>query len=118
MCDLSGRVVLVTGGTGSLGQGVVSALVAAGASVVTTSHRPPPPPVARVTVEVVDLADPDAVSPLLERTLAKHGRVDGLVCLVGGFRGGSFIQTDDTTWRELVDLNLHTTANVIRAALP
>jgi NAD(P)-dependent dehydrogenase (short-subunit alcohol dehydrogenase family) len=118
MRDLSGRIVLVTGGTGSLGQGVVSELVEAGATVVTTAHRPSPPRVEGVHVEVIDLADADAAPPLLERVLAEYGRVDALVCLVGGFRGGAFIQTDHATWRELVDLNLHTAANVIRAALP
>jgi NAD(P)-dependent dehydrogenase (short-subunit alcohol dehydrogenase family) len=112
------KVIVVTGGTGSLGIGVVSELVSAGATVVATAHRPTPAPVEGVDVEVVDLSNAAAAAPMFERVLARHGRVDGLVCLVGGFRGGSFIQTDNATWRELVDLNLHTAANVIRAALP
>lgn len=118
MCDLSGRIALVTGGTGSLGHGVVSELVKANATVIATAHRPSPAPAEGVSVEVVDLADADAAAPLLERVAVQHGRVDALVCLVGGFRGGAFIQTDDVTWREMVELNLNTASNVIRAALP
>lgn len=118
MIDLSNRVVLVTGGTGALGRGVVGELARAGATVVTTAHRPTPPPDEGVEVEVADLLDGAGAAPLVERVVARHGRLDGLVCLVGGFRGGAFIQTDEATWRELVDLNLHTAANITRAALP
>jgi NAD(P)-dependent dehydrogenase (short-subunit alcohol dehydrogenase family) len=118
MCDLSGRIALVTGGTGSLGLGVVSELLKANATVIATAHRPTPAPAEGVSVEVVDLADADSAAPLLERVAAQHGRVDAVVCLVGGFRGGAFIQTDHVTWREMVELNLNTASNVIRAALP
>jgi NAD(P)-dependent dehydrogenase (short-subunit alcohol dehydrogenase family) len=118
MCDLSSRVALVTGGTGSLGHGVVGELVKAHATVIATAHRPSPAPAEGVSVEVVDLADADEAAPLMERVAAQHGSVDALVCLVGGFRGGAFIQTDHVTWREMVELNLNTASNVIRAALP
>jgi NAD(P)-dependent dehydrogenase (short-subunit alcohol dehydrogenase family) len=115
---LQDRVILVTGGTGGLGAGVLDALLGAGATVVTTAHRPGVPAREGVQVEVVDLLDSEAVAPLVARVTAGHGRIDALVCLVGGFAGGTFIQTDHQTWRELVDLNLHTAATTIRAALP
>lgn len=116
--ELEGRIVLVTGGTGGLGGGVVRVLHAAGALVVTTSHRPRPDVLEGVEVEQADLLAADEVAPLVERVLARHGRIDALVCLVGGFAGGSFIQTSAQTWRELVELNVSTGVNVIRAALP
>src|SRR5690349_20699013 len=100
MIDVSNRVVLVTGGTGALGRGVVVELAAAGATVITTAHRPTPAEIEGVEVEVADLLDADADRPPIERVLARHGQLDGLVCLVGGFRGGAFIQTDAATWRE------------------
>jgi NAD(P)-dependent dehydrogenase (short-subunit alcohol dehydrogenase family) len=115
--DLAERVILVTGGSGSLGSGVVDELLARGATVVVTAHRPTTPR-AGEQIEVADLLDAASVAPLIERVLAAHGRLDALVCLVGGFRGGAFIQTDDATWRELVDLNLHTATNIIGAVLP
>ena len=116
--DLADRVILVTGGTGGLGGGVVAELRAAGATVITTAHRRPATPPEGVQVEVVDLLDTSVVEPLVERVVGQHGRIDGLVCLAGGFKGGAFIQTDHQTWQELVELNLHTTTSIIRAALP
>lgn len=115
---LDGRVVLVTGGTGGLGQGVVRVLRDEGARVVTTSHRPRVEAPEGVEVEQADLLASEDIAPLVERVLARHGRIDALVCLVGGFAGGSFIQTSEQTWRELVELNVASGVNVIRSALP
>ena len=116
--DLTGRLILVTGGTGGLGQGVLGELRAAGATVVTTAHRPMTGDDPSIEIEVADLLDQSAIGPLVERVTERHGKIDGLVCLVGGFRGGSFIQTDHQTWTELVELNLHTATGAIRATLP
>ena len=117
MTRLDDKVILVTGGTGSLGRGVVAMLGEAGATVVATAHRPVEGS-AGIEIEVVDLLDGAAVGPMVERIDARHGRIDGLVCLVGGFAGGAFIQADHATWQEMLDLNLHTGVNIIRAVLP
>lgn len=118
LIDLRDRVILVTGGTGGLGRGVLAELRAANATVVSTAHRPTSPPVEGVEIEVADLLDPDAAGPLVERIIARHERIDGLVCLVGGFTGGTFIQTDHQTWHEMVELNLNTAVIAARAVLP
>jgi NAD(P)-dependent dehydrogenase (short-subunit alcohol dehydrogenase family) len=117
MTSLVDKVILVTGGTGSLGRGVVAVLGEAGATTVATAHRPVEGP-AGVEIEVVDLLNTQQIGPLVERVIIRHGRIDGLVCLVGGFAGGAFIQSDHATWQELLDLNLHTGVNIIRAILP
>ncbi|HEX5163970.1 MAG TPA: SDR family NAD(P)-dependent oxidoreductase [Thermomicrobiales bacterium] len=118
LADLHDRVVLVTGGTGSLGRGVVAELKAANATVVSTAHRPSPSPIDGVEIEVADLRDPGEAVPLVERIVARHERIDALVCLVGGFTSGTFIQTDHQTWHEMVELNLNTAVIAARAALP
>jgi len=118
LTDLNDRVILVTGGTGSLGRGVLAALRDAGATVISTAHRPVAESIDGVEIEVADLMEPDQVDPLVERIIARHERIDGLVCLVGGFRGGTFIQTDNQTWREMVELNLNTAVIAARAVVP
>jgi NAD(P)-dependent dehydrogenase (short-subunit alcohol dehydrogenase family) len=50
-----------------------------------------------VAVERCDLTDSDAVLALHDRVHAAHGRVDGILHLVGGWRGGGGLagQSDD-----------------------
>lgn len=118
LVDLQDRVILVTGGTGSLGHGVLAELRAANATVISTAHRATSPPIEGIEVELTDLRDPNEAVPLVERIIARHERIDGLVCLVGGFTGGTFIQTDHQTWHEMVELNLNTAVIAARAVLP
>jgi NAD(P)-dependent dehydrogenase (short-subunit alcohol dehydrogenase family) len=110
------RVVLIAGGSDDAVQGIVSALRSSGATVVATSHRPRS--IDGATVEVADLLDHGAIKPLIGRVIERTGRIDALVCFAGGFVGGSFIQSDDRTWSEIVEINVTTVAAVIRATLP
>ncbi|MBC7630720.1 SDR family NAD(P)-dependent oxidoreductase, partial [Aeromicrobium sp.] len=62
--DLSGRVVLVTGGTKGIGLGISRAFLDAGATVVTCSRSDVEPP-AGTTHHVCDVRDPEAVSAMV-----------------------------------------------------
>jgi NAD(P)-dependent dehydrogenase (short-subunit alcohol dehydrogenase family) len=52
--------------------------------------------------------------------LVEHfGRVDIVVHTVGGFAGGtSLAETDDATFQRMLDLNLNSVFNLLRAVLP
>jgi 3-oxoacyl-[acyl-carrier protein] reductase len=81
--------VVVTGATGGAGRAVCAALASVGHDVVavgTDASRLAPVDAAERVV--ADLADPAAAS-----ALAGLGPVDGLVHLVGGWRGGSDPET-------------------------
>ncbi len=81
--DLTGKVVLVTGGTRGIGRGITSAFLSAGASVVTCS-RSEVEPVPGSTHRVCDVRDPEAVTALVEAVVSEQGRLDVLVNNAGG----------------------------------
>src|SRR3954453_6657641 len=78
--DLSGRVVLVTGGTRGIGLGIVAAFGAAGARVLTCSRSESP----ATDHYVCDVRDADAVQAMFGRVVADAGRLDVLVNNAGG----------------------------------
>jgi NAD(P)-dependent dehydrogenase (short-subunit alcohol dehydrogenase family) len=82
--DLSGRVVLVTGGSQGIGRGISAAFVAAGATVVTCARSAVDSPEPGTTHVQCDVRDPDAVSAMVAGIVAEHGRLDVLVNNAGG----------------------------------
>jgi NAD(P)-dependent dehydrogenase (short-subunit alcohol dehydrogenase family) len=129
MISLTGRVAIVTGGTGALGQAVTLRLLAEGATVcapyIVDNEREqllaavPPADVARLAVERADVTDADSVAGLVEGVRRRHdGRVDVLVALVGGFAGGTLLETDRATWDRMLRLNLTSAFAAARAVVP
>jgi NADP-dependent 3-hydroxy acid dehydrogenase YdfG len=119
MNSLDGLVVVVTGAAGPAGVAACTALHAAGATVVAVGHsrarlaaladRLP-----GLVVETADLSDAEAVAALATRVREAHGRIDGLIHLVGGWRGGdSFGANTEADWQflsaGLIDTLRHTT---------
>jgi NADP-dependent 3-hydroxy acid dehydrogenase YdfG len=100
--SVDGRVVVIAGATSSSGVAAARALVAAGARVVAVGsnverlsafERSVPGAVTRAC----DLSKLAAVTELAGSVAAEFGSVDGLIHLVGGWRGASGItaQSDD-----------------------
>lgn len=90
---VSGRLVLLAGGTSAAGRACARALLDAGARVVVVgSDADRLAAVATAlpgaAVERCDLTDEQAVAALRERVHTTHGAVDGVLHLVGGWRGG------------------------------
>ncbi len=115
----AGRLVLVAGATSASGEAVARALTAAGATVLAVGTRQEAldalaAAVPGVDTRVCDLADRDAVAELAMRIHLKFGRIDGLVHLVGGWRGGGGIagQSDDD-W-EFLERGFRTLRNTTR----
>src|SRR4051812_6360860 len=97
---MKNAVVVVAGAGGPAGRAVVPLLAAAGARVVAVGRRPLSwddvgDAADRITSVSVDLLDAEATRDFAADVEHAHGRVDGLVHLVGGWRGGeSFADTD------------------------
>jgi NAD(P)-dependent dehydrogenase (short-subunit alcohol dehydrogenase family) len=107
-------VIVVAGAGGPAGRAVVRRLASRGARVVAADVRPQTwddagADAGRITSAVVDLLDAGATRAWAAQVTEAHGRVDGLVHLVGGWRGGrTFGDTDLADWALLHDLLVRT----------
>ena len=118
---LKDKVVIITGAKGGLGTFVTNAFLGAGARVagVSRSIQSSDFPHAGFTAMPAELSNGDAARALADTVVAKLGRVDVLVHLVGAFAGGkSVADTDDATLEKMLDLNLRSAFHIVRAVLP
>ena len=124
--DLSGRVVLITGGNGGIGLGMARGLVESGAQVSIWGTNPDKNAAAletlaaigpKVTAQVCDVADENAVTECFTRTLAEHGRVDGCFANAGiGGRGTGFDDMTREEWDRIIAVNQSGVFYTFRAA--
>lgn len=107
MPDSTGRVVLIAGATGASGRAAASALLAAGTRVVAVgSDRGRLDTFARDLPDALallcDLTDATAVDALVTHVHDTVGPIDGLIHLVGGWRGGGGLAgQSDEDWNFL-----------------
>jgi NAD(P)-dependent dehydrogenase (short-subunit alcohol dehydrogenase family) len=112
--DLSGRVVLVTGGTKGLGRGLAQAFREAGASVMICARHE-----AEVPIEAfvqADLRDATAAAGVVEATVARFGRLDTVVNNAGGSPPSSSADVSPIFIEKIVALNLLAPFYVAQAA--
>ena len=91
MAALTGRAVLIAGATSASGLAATRALRAGGARVLATGRSPArlaPLQSLGASVQAVDVADERAVAGLVREVHDRGWSVDGLLHLVGGWRGG------------------------------
>jgi NAD(P)-dependent dehydrogenase (short-subunit alcohol dehydrogenase family) len=121
---LADRVVAVAGAAGNLGPTVVQRLAAAGGRVCACgrdreSLEALAADVGEIDTDVVDLLDPVATRAWADDLAARHGRVDGLVHLAGGWRGGTPIeQAPLEDWDFLSALLVRTVQSATQAFAP
>jgi NAD(P)-dependent dehydrogenase (short-subunit alcohol dehydrogenase family) len=125
MTDLDGRVIAIAGAGGGLGPVVAQRLADAGASLsLADRSQEIADSVAndlgisddRVHPHAVDLLDESAASNWAAAVEQKFGHIDGLVHLVGGYRGGDPINSFDLADYEFLhDLLVRTLQLATRA---
>lgn len=116
---LTGKRVLVTGGTKGIGKAVVELLLAEGAKVITSARQ--------VDVEMpgalliaADLSTREGCDVLIAAIQQRLGGVDIMIHVLGGSSapGGGFAALDEEQWQRELNLNLLPAVRLDRALLP
>ncbi|MEV5708034.1 SDR family oxidoreductase [Actinoallomurus sp. NPDC052274] len=126
--DLSGKKVLVTGGTRGIGRAIVLAFARSGATVVTC-YRQESDAVRSLSKELADLggghqvvrADVSTqagIDLLIGECRDRLGAIDVLVNNAGAISHVPFDKLQVDEWRRILDVNLTGTYLAVQAALP
>jgi 3-oxoacyl-[acyl-carrier protein] reductase len=123
MFDLTGKVAIVTGATGGIGEGIARAMYAAGAVVVLTGRKVEK--LEELKSELgeraiaigADLSDAGAADKLINDTVAAAGRLDILVNNAGITKDGLLMRMKDEDFFSVLDVNLGSAFRLSRAAV-
>ena len=125
---MSDPVAILTGGTGGLGREVAARLADRGFRLAITYLVPEEAnhveellrlPEDRLLLKRVDWTDGEAASDFTKEAVEGLGGLNVLACLVGGWSGGRDVEeTDDVRFERMIDLNLRSSFNAARAAIP
>ena len=116
---MDGKVIVITGALGALGEVVLETAVTRGARVAGVDHAKSEVAATNSRLEIggVDLTDEHAARTAIEAVAGHFGRIDALVNIAGGFAFEAIAEGDSKTWQRMYALNVLTALNASRAAL-
>jgi NADP-dependent 3-hydroxy acid dehydrogenase YdfG len=126
MARLPGTIVAITGASAGIGRATARLAAREGASVVLAARRADR--LVDVEAEIRsaggtalavpgDVTQPDDMDALVQRTVARFGRLDVMICNAGIGYHGPLDDTSPAAMRRVVDVNLMGTLYAARAAL-
>lgn len=110
MSDLAGKVAVVTGGSGGIGQAIVRSLAEAGATVVNLDLT-----AADITC---DVRDDGSVAAAVSEVLDRYGRIDIAIHAAGVSRDAVVWKLSVDDWDLVHDVNLRGAFLLIRHTVP
>lgn len=128
MKRLEGKVTVVTGGNAGIGEAIAKRFAEEGASVVITGRRQQELDHVASAIRIHQgtvlpvagsVTDEAHVQDVVRRALDSFGRIDVLVNNAGiGAFGKRLHETDDTTWANVIDVNVAGVFRMTRAVIP
>jgi NAD(P)-dependent dehydrogenase (short-subunit alcohol dehydrogenase family) len=124
--DMSGKVVVITGGNAGIGLGFARGLARAGADIALWGRRQEKNEAAaaeleafggRVLPQAVDVSDEAQVVAAMAEAVATLGRVDGAIANAGVMQNaGNFLEMTSEAYHGLLAINQHGVFHLAREA--
>jgi 3-oxoacyl-[acyl-carrier protein] reductase len=126
--NLTGKVIVVTGGAQGIGQAIAERCAESGAGVAIWDHQADAiagalqrigdrAPRAEAAGFVVDVSDLAAVQMAAKATLVRFGRIDGLVNNAGVVADAQLAKMSEAQWDRVISINLTGVFNCTRACV-
>lgn len=124
---LSGRVVLISGGSKNIGRSVALELACSGADIAVMARHDSDE--MRQTLTAIrargrralglcaDVADPEAIAAAINQLQARFGRLDGVVCCAAIRPHQPFEEISPAAWRDVLGTNLEGPFYLIQQSL-
>jgi len=118
--ELSGKIVLVTGGTKGTGRAIAEKLLQAGAKVIITARSAPKKENSNLHFISADLSKAEGTQKVIEDVLSTYGKLDILVNNLGSSStpAGGFAVLSDKDWESTLQANLLAPVRLDRGFLP
>jgi NAD(P)-dependent dehydrogenase (short-subunit alcohol dehydrogenase family) len=123
--DFSGKVVLITGGTGALGRAVAQAFGTSNATTVVTYIIDEEMEDVKTKIKTIaelvkaDITKEDQAKKFVSHVTETYYRIDVLVNVVGGYLGGkSVAELDETEWDKMMNMNLKSAFLISKHVIP
>lgn len=116
--EMSGKVVLITGGTQGVGAAMTRRFIEAGATVEICGRNTPEGydhKTAAARFTALNVRDTEELEAWVEDVVSRHGRIDVVVNNVGGSPFGKFEDGSPRYYAALMELNFLSAANLARA---
>ncbi len=128
---ISGKTAFIAGASSGLGRAIAKELLLEGSHVAICSRREDRIqeaatwlqqqtgcPASNILALVCDVTDENAIKNAFEQTVTRFGALHMLVTNAGGPPTGQIDDLDASTWRSAIELNLMSTINLARLAIP